>query len=118
LYIDFGSAPEAVRAWEFAFSSLYRFKFPPHSKGSLENPRVWSTVLFNNPLPSRVKKLSAVWSLLKGVTLWAIWIERNELVFNDETLPIKNKPKHKKRGNTRNKWKDPRPRRQKNHLRW
>jgi hypothetical protein len=27
LYIDFGSAPEGVRAWEFAFSFLYRFKF-------------------------------------------------------------------------------------------
>jgi hypothetical protein len=33
-----------------------------------------------------------------GVTLWAIWIERNELVFNDETLPIKNKTKHPKKG--------------------
>jgi hypothetical protein len=32
-----------------------------------------------------------------GVSLWAIWIERNELVFNDETLPIKNKPKHQKK---------------------
>jgi hypothetical protein len=44
-----------------------------------------------------MKKLSAVWSLLPGVTLWAIWIERNELVFNDETLPIRKKPKHQKR---------------------
>jgi len=44
-----------------------------------------------------VKKLSAVWSLIMGVSLWAIWIERNELVFNDETLPIKNKPKHQKK---------------------
>jgi hypothetical protein len=74
--------------------------------------------LFNNPLPSIVKKLRAVWSLLKGVTLWAIWIERNELVFNDETLPIKNKPKHPKKGGIQGtKWKDPHPRRQKNHLR-
>jgi hypothetical protein len=37
---------------------------------------------------------------------------------HDETLPIINKPKHpKKRGFQRIKWTDPRPRRQKNHLR-
>ncbi len=65
-----------------------------------------------------MKKLSAAWSLLQGVTLWAIWIERNELDFNDETLPIKNKPKHpKKAGIQGTKWKDPPTRRQKNHLR-
>jgi len=39
---------------------------------------------------------------------------------NDETLPIINKPKHpeKKRGGMQGtKWKDPCPKRQKNHLR-
>jgi len=37
---------------------------------------------------------------------------------NDETLPIKQKPKHPKTGGIQGtKWKDPRPRRQKNHPR-
>jgi hypothetical protein len=37
--------------------------------------------------------------------------------YNDETLPIINKPKHPKNwGIQGTKWKDPRPRRQKNHL--
>jgi hypothetical protein len=38
---------------------------------------------------------------------------------DDETLPIINKPNHpKKRGGIQEtKWKDPRPKRQKNHLR-
>jgi hypothetical protein len=36
---------------------------------------------------------------------------------DDETMPIINKPKDLERGKQRTKWKDPCPRRQKNHLR-
>jgi len=37
--------------------------------------------------------------------------------YNDETLPIINKPKHPKKGGIQGtKWKDLHPRRQKNHL--
>ncbi len=34
-------------------------------------------------LPSSLRKFSFLWSLLCSVTLWCIWIERNDLVFND-----------------------------------
>jgi hypothetical protein len=34
-------------------------------------------------LPSSLRKFSVLWSLLCSVTLWRIWIERNDLVFND-----------------------------------
>lgn len=32
----------------------------------------------------KFKRVKGLWSLLKGITLWVLWIERNDLVFNGE----------------------------------
>ncbi len=38
---------------------------------------------FSKWLLNRVKKFSSLWTLFKGVTMWAIWIKRIDLVFNN-----------------------------------
>lgn len=37
---------------------------------------------FNKWLPNNLRKFNSLWTLFRGVTLWAIWIERKNLVFN------------------------------------
>ncbi len=49
--------------------------------GSLEQ------CLFNKKLPSKFTKFYLLWSLIRGVTLWSIWLERNDLNFNGARWP-------------------------------
>jgi hypothetical protein len=34
--------------------------------------------------PKKVCQKKMIWHLLQGITLWTIWIERNDQVFNQE----------------------------------
>ena len=38
-------------------------------------------VIFSEQIPERFKKFKAIWPLLKGTRLWALWIQRNEKIF-------------------------------------
>jgi hypothetical protein len=40
--------------------------------------------LFGVKLKSRIKHLNPIWHLLQGIALWTIWVERNDLVFNQK----------------------------------
>jgi hypothetical protein len=42
----------------------------------------WDQAIFSTPPPRRFQKFARFWSLFRGVTLWSIWIARNDLVFN------------------------------------
>lgn len=42
----------------------------------------WKQGLFNDRLPRRFQPVQAIWELLRGVILWTLWIEPNDLVFN------------------------------------
>jgi hypothetical protein len=56
-----------------------------------------------------------VFGITKTGTSLILIFSKNQ---NDETLPIINKPKHPKKGGMQGtKWKDPCPKRHKNHLR-
>ena len=41
-------------------------------------------MLFGERIPKRYGKMIKIWHLLRGITLWTIWIERNDKVFNHE----------------------------------
>jgi hypothetical protein len=74
--------PRARKAWEMAFTIMYRSKTMPYMKYTHE-PLSLEQCLTNKRLPNNLKNFSYLWSLLWGVVLWYIWIERNDLVFND-----------------------------------
>ncbi len=38
--------------------------------------------MFNKCLPNKAKKFNSLWTLLRGVVMWAIWRKRNDPVFN------------------------------------
>jgi hypothetical protein len=40
--------------------------------------------LFAYRMPRKFRKVNRLWLLLRGVTLWTIWIARNDLVFNQK----------------------------------
>ena len=42
----------------------------------------WKQALFGERIPKKYDKLVKVWHLLRGITMWTIWIERNDKVFN------------------------------------
>jgi hypothetical protein len=54
----------------------------PHMKYT-HGPLSLEQCLTNKRLPNNLKNFSYLWSLLWGVVLWCIGIERNDLVFND-----------------------------------
>jgi hypothetical protein len=71
----------ARKAWEMDFTIMYWSKTLPHMKYTHE-PLSLEQCLTNKRLPNNLKNFSYLWSLLWGVVLWCIWIERNDLVFN------------------------------------
>ena len=40
--------------------------------------------LFGERIPKKYSKKIPIWHLLRGITLWTIWIECNDKVFNQE----------------------------------
>lgn len=43
----------------------------------------WHHGIFGRKIPSSLSKVSRIWLFLCGITLLAIWIERNDLTFNN-----------------------------------
>jgi hypothetical protein len=71
--------PRAKVAWEISFTSW--LKTPAHLNCTWETLKL-KQCLFNPRLHSRLKNSATLWSLLKGFTMWCIWLETNNLVFN------------------------------------
>ena len=44
----------------------------------------WKQALFGERIPNKFGKNINIWHLLRGITLWTIWIERNNKLFNHE----------------------------------
>ena len=42
----------------------------------------WKQATFGERIPKRYGKMVKIWHLLRGITLWTIWVERNDKVFN------------------------------------
>jgi hypothetical protein len=79
--IEFWRSPQAIKALELTFSFLYYLRLPPSSSWYMKALK-WEQCLFSKHLPSKVKRFNALWPLLIGVTLSAIWIQTNDLIFN------------------------------------
>ena len=44
----------------------------------------WKQALFGERIPKHYGKKIKIWHLLRGITLWTIWIKHNDRVFNLE----------------------------------
>lgn len=44
----------------------------------------WKQTLFGERIPEKFAKIIKIQHLLRGVTLWVVWIKRNDGVFNHE----------------------------------
>ena len=42
----------------------------------------WKQALLGERIPKKYSKTIKIWHLLRGITMWTIWIERNDKVFN------------------------------------
>jgi hypothetical protein len=90
-FYNFGTLPyrfwpclRATKDWELTFSFFYHFNSPTNL---ISWKRLWSCIgtifFFSKQLPNKVKIFNLLWSLFTKVTLWAIWIEKNGLFFNN-----------------------------------
>lgn len=43
----------------------------------------WQHGMFGEKTPSSLSKVSRIWLLLRVITFWTFWIERNNLTFNN-----------------------------------
>ena len=44
----------------------------------------WKQTIFGERISYKFRKLVKIWHLLQGITLWTIWVERNDKVFSQE----------------------------------
>ena len=45
---------------------------------------IWKQTMFGERIPKKFGMMIKIWHLLRGITLWIIWIEGNDKVFNHE----------------------------------
>jgi hypothetical protein len=75
---QFWSCPCSQKVWQYTTALLKLFA---SASVPLETPD-WKQALFAHDPPWKFKKVSRLWLLLRGVTLWTIWTSRNHFVFN------------------------------------
>lgn len=44
----------------------------------------WKQILFRERITNKFVKKIKIWHLLRGISLWTMWIEQNDRVFNHE----------------------------------
>jgi ribonuclease HI len=68
--------------WDWGATAMRRSQ---RNRGSIRDTLVnWETFSFHNPI------LQRIWQLLPGFTLWAIWKERNQRIFNSNSSSSSN----------------------------
>lgn len=74
----------ARRAWDYAIGIINSMKAHPNQNGPWKAFH-WHHGIFGKKVPPSFSKYSEIWLLLRGITLWTIWIERNDLNLNNTT---------------------------------
>ena len=72
---------QARRAWRWATYIMHELCGVHTGNYDCFN---WKQVIFGERIPKKYAKKIKIWHLLRGITLWTIWVERNDKVFNDE----------------------------------
>lgn len=45
-------------------------------------PLTWKQGIFSDTIPHKFDELKCIWMEIRSVVIWALWIERNDKVFN------------------------------------
>ena len=72
---------QARRAWRWATFIMHELCGVKTGNYDCFN---WKQAMFGERIPKRYGQKIKIWHLLRGITLWTIWIERNDKVFNHE----------------------------------
>ena len=72
---------QARRAWRWAMFIMHKLCGVRTGNYDCFN---WKQALFGERIPNRYGKMIKVWHLLREITLWTIWIEHNDRVFDQE----------------------------------
>ena len=72
---------EARRPWRWAVSIMRELCGVRTGNYDRFN---WKQALIGERIPKKYGKKIKTWHLLRGITLWTIWIEHNDKVFNHE----------------------------------
>lgn len=75
----------ACKAWDFSVGIINTIKSRPGQKGVVE-----INGISGKKIPTSIGKYSRNLLLLRGITLWAIWVERNDRIFNNNRRDAKN----------------------------
>jgi hypothetical protein len=46
-------------------------------------PLTWKQGIFSECIPRRFDRVKKVWMAICGIVLWQLWLERNDVVFNN-----------------------------------
>jgi hypothetical protein len=70
----------AQGAWDFSTGIVNN---PRSGQKKPWKPRDGQHGIFEKKIPKALNTLSSIWLLLRRITTWAIWVERNDLTFNN-----------------------------------
>lgn len=72
----------ARRAWDFSIGIISMMKACTNRMVPWKELD-WYHGIFGKKIPSSLGKVYRIWPLLRGITLWTMWIERNDLTVNN-----------------------------------
>jgi hypothetical protein len=73
----------AQQAWEYTQGIMCDLAYG-NKPSRVVAPLHWKQCVFVAKSPRQVKCVENIWSLPRGITLWNLWIEWNDLVFNNK----------------------------------
>lgn len=89
----FWECQSAQRAWQWGIHIMNSLLISRDAQGPWSSFN-WKQGNFSDRIPQKFDQLCSIWMALRTVILWTLWLERNDVAFNDEKWPA-NKVLHR-----------------------
>jgi hypothetical protein len=73
-----------MQAWEYTQGIVCEIAYN-NKPSRMVAPLHWKQRVFATKNRRQVQCVENIWSFLRSITFWTLWIERNDLVFNNES---------------------------------
>lgn len=83
----FWECPRVQRTWAWCLDIIHALQ-QKQNRQPTRSTLTWAHCVFARRLPRHFGTFNVIWTLLRGLTLWEIWLERNDRVFNNNARPI------------------------------